>query len=110
MRCLLLAAVVLVMAACGGSPDRRLSKIEYVLHAQAIERNDEPAAVGPFEDVVGHDLPRPYCVKRLHDLRDALQKLVDDARGLNPPRRLERLHDDFLVDAQASVDAVGAVA
>jgi hypothetical protein len=108
VRLLVLSLTALALTACGSSAGR-LSKAEYTTRMQAIERNDEPAT-GVFADVAGHDLPRALCVRETRQLERAVQKVVDDARALKPPAELERYHDDFLVNAQQSVDAVGAAA
>jgi hypothetical protein len=100
--------IALALTACGGTTGR-LSTSEYAKRMQAIERNDEPAT-GVFADVAGHALPRALCVRETRELQRAVQKVVDDVRALRPPKDLEPFHDDFLVNAQQSVDAVGAAA
>ncbi|MDX6410965.1 MAG: hypothetical protein QOE91_481 [Gaiellaceae bacterium] len=108
MRLAALPLIALALTACGSSAGR-LSKAEYTKRLQEIERRDE-TATSPFFDIAGHDLPLELCVRETRDLQRAVQKIVDDARALKPPAELARYHEDFLVNAQQSVDAVGAAA
>jgi hypothetical protein len=108
VRLAVLPLIALALTACGSSAGQ-LSKAEYTKRMQAIERRDEPST-GAFWDVSGHNLPREMCVRETRDLQRAVQKIVDDARALKPPAELARFHNDFLANAQQSVDAVGAAA
>jgi hypothetical protein len=104
-----LPLIVLALAGCGNAA-HSLSKPEYAKRMQQIENRDQAAPIRAYNQAVSPSVSAAACAADVRDLQRSLQLVVDHVRSLKPPPALASIHDDFVSNAQQSVDAVGAAA
>jgi hypothetical protein len=107
-------AGVVLLAGCGGSGSPQpLSHDEYQAKIQAIVLGAAPAG-RLFSDVVYQSAEHPKtvaeCGRKTAQLRDELQRIVDDVDALDPPADAAELQRRFVANARVSVASVGRAA
>jgi hypothetical protein len=99
------AAVAL--SGCDGDQER-LSKAEYQARILAVvEDSAEPTAL--YTDLVVDSRPQEDCAAGVAALQDQVDALVERVAALQPPERVQAIHDDFVAAARASADRIGEV-
>jgi hypothetical protein len=105
--------VVLILAGCGGGTDGPLSHDDYQAKLTAIVVGAEPAG-RLFSKVVYQDPDHPNtveeCGRKVAQLRDELQRIVDEVADLSPPADAAESQRRFLANARISVASVGRTA
>jgi hypothetical protein len=103
LRCVLVAAFVLSLAAtgCGGDTESGNRYVTAVNKAQA----DFVAIVDDAESRQSQDSSDSETAAQLDDIRTAATKVVRDLRAIEPPGKTKALHARLVQEAQSLVTA-----
>jgi hypothetical protein len=102
-------ALAVAVSACGGEDGSDiLSRDDYQAEILSIvEDSAEPTST--YTDLVVERLPADQCESLMATFEEQVDDLVERVAALQPPERIEAIHDDFVAAARDSVDRVGEI-